>query len=127
LALFVEAGCDRVTVFEADKQGRQGRLIKLTGFNVVPGLLETKPGEALNSPQALDPVGIAPRGEPAQQFAIAHLPIAAFMFQRFPDTLRQRLFDLRKLMLAATLFIVLVGIFRCRRTRDAELPLSGCS
>jgi hypothetical protein len=50
LALFVETGGNGVVLFKGDKQRRQWRLVVVTGFDVIPGLLERKPGEPLNTP-----------------------------------------------------------------------------
>src|ERR1035438_349805 len=88
LALFIEAGCDGIVFFEGDEQGRQRRLVVVTGFDVISGLLEAQSGELLNTPQPLEPGAISSIAEPAQQLAVAHLPITAFAFQRLLDTLR---------------------------------------
>ena len=48
--------------------------------------------------------------EPAQQLAVVRSPIARVAFQRLPDALRQRLFDLGELVLTAVLFFVFCGI-----------------
>jgi hypothetical protein len=50
LAFFVETGGNGVVLFEGDKQGWQWRLVVVAGFDVIPGLLERKPGEPLNTP-----------------------------------------------------------------------------
>ncbi|MGD0894360.1 MAG: hypothetical protein ABR923_22800, partial [Terracidiphilus sp.] len=89
LAFFVKAGDDRVVIFEGDEQGRQWGIVVVTRLDVIPGLLERKPGETLNAPQPLDPGAESAIAEPAQQLAVARSPIAGVAFQRPPDALRQ--------------------------------------